>query len=57
MTERKKISLSRPAATGDTPSAHKPPVRGPGTAPRKRMTAAEAEQARAERAERCADPR
>ena len=52
MTERKKISLSRPAATGDTPSAHKPPVRGPGTAPRKRMTAAEAEQARAERAAR-----
>lgn len=57
MTERKKISLSRPAATGDTPSAHKPPVRGPGTAPRKRMTAAEAEQARAERAERGAHPR
>ena len=27
MTERKKISLSRPAATGDTPPAHKPPVR------------------------------
>jgi len=52
MTERKKISLSRPAATGDAPSAHKPPVRGAGSAPRKRMTAAEAEQARAERAER-----
>ncbi len=52
MTERKKISLSRPAATGDATSAHKPPVRGAGSAPRKRMTAAEAEQARAERAER-----
>ena len=54
MTERKKISLSRPAATGDAPSAHKPPARGAGSAPRKRMTAAEAEQARAERAERAA---
>ncbi len=54
MTERKKISLSRPAATGDAPSAHKPPARGSGSAPRKRMTAAEAEQARAERAQRSA---
>ncbi|WP_286745261.1 pseudouridine synthase [Aquabacterium sp. UBA2148] len=52
MTERKKISLSRPAATGDATSAHKPPVRGSGSAPRKRMTASEAEQARVERAER-----
>ena len=52
MTERKKISLSRPASSGDTSTPHKPPVRGSGSAPRKRMTAAEAEQARAERAAR-----
>lgn len=59
MTERKKITLSRPAgADSDTPSSkpefggRKPPVRGSGTAPRKRMTAAEAEQARAEAAAR-----
>lgn len=57
MTERKKITLSRPAgADSNTPSqtpefgGRKPPVRGSGTAPRKRMTAAEAEQARAEAA-------
>jgi len=59
MTERKKITLSRPAgADSNTPSqtpefgGRKPPVRGSGTAPRKRMTAAEAEQARAEAAAR-----
>lgn len=57
MTERKKITLSRPAgADSGSPSSkpefggRKPPVRGSGTAPRKRMTAAEAEQARAEAA-------
>ena len=59
MTERKKITLSRPAgadsnAPSQTPEfgGRKPPVRGSGTAPRKRMTAAEAEQARAEAAAR-----
>lgn len=54
MTERKKISLVRPAATGRDAleGGRKPPVRGPGTAPRKRMTAAEAEQARAQAAAR-----
>jgi len=59
MTERKKITLSRPAGAGrGSPSSkpefggRKPPVRGSGTAPRKRMTAAEAEQARAEGAAR-----
>jgi len=59
MTERKKITLSRPAgADSNTPSqtpefgGRKPPVRGSGTAPRKRMSAAEAEQARAEAAAR-----
>ncbi|WP_366517610.1 pseudouridine synthase [uncultured Aquabacterium sp.] len=56
MTERKKLSLNRPAPTegGDAPSHRKPPVRGSGTAPRKRMTAAEAAQAREEAAARAA---
>lgn len=53
MTERKKLSL-RPPAQADAPSGadafRKPPVRG--TAPRKRMTAAEAAQARDEAAAR-----
>jgi 23S rRNA pseudouridine2604 synthase len=53
MTERKKLSLRKPAAA-DTPATgpdyRKPPVRG--TAPRKRMTAAEAAQAREEAAAR-----
>lgn len=36
MTERKKISLARPAApTTDSSAGRKPPVRGSGTAPRK----------------------
>ena len=59
MTERKKITLSRPAgADSNAPSpqpefgGRKPPVRGSGTAPRKRMTAAEAEQARIDAAAR-----
>ena len=59
MTERKKITLSRPAgADSQSPSGQpefagrKPPVRGNGTAPRKRMTAAEAEQARLDAATR-----
>jgi 23S rRNA pseudouridine2604 synthase len=50
MTERKKISLSPKPATVDSTSPRKPPVRG--NAPRKRLSAAEAEQARAERAAR-----
>ena len=50
MTERKKISLSPKPATGDGNAPRKPPVRG--SAPRKRLSAAEAEQARAERAAR-----
>ena len=56
MTERKKLSLNRPAPTdGDSAPTHrKPPVRGSGTAPRKRMTAAEAAQAREEAAARAA---
>lgn len=56
MTERKKLSLNRPASTegGDAPTHRKPPVRGSGTAPRKRMTAAEAAQAREEAAARAA---
>jgi 23S rRNA pseudouridine2604 synthase len=54
MTERKKISLSPPQSTGDEPAPRKPPVRG--TAPRKRLTAAEADRARAERAERMGRP-
>jgi 23S rRNA pseudouridine2604 synthase len=52
MTERKKLSLTKPeqAPSDSSASPHrKPPVRGPGTAPRKRMTAAEAAQAREER--------
>lgn len=53
MTERKKLSL-RPPAQADAPSGadafRKPPVRG--NAPRKRMTAAEAAQARDEAAAR-----
>ncbi len=53
MTERKKLTLRKPAAA-DTPATgpdyRKPPVRG--TAPRKRMTAAEAAQAREEAAAR-----
>ena len=53
MTERKKLSLRKPAAA-DTPATgpdyRKPPVRG--TAPRKRMSAAEAAQAREEAAAR-----
>jgi 23S rRNA pseudouridine2604 synthase len=59
MTERKKITLSRPTgADSQAPSGQpefagrKPPVRGSGTAPRKRMTAAEAEQSRVEAAAR-----
>jgi 23S rRNA pseudouridine2604 synthase len=59
MTERKKLGLSKPAQTdadssgpaADSPR-RKPPVRGSGTAPRKRMTAAEAAQAREEAAKR-----
>jgi len=52
MTERKKLSLSRPAPadSSDAPARRKPPVRGAGSAPRKRMTAAEAAQAREEAA-------
>ncbi|MBI2733954.1 MAG: pseudouridine synthase [Aquabacterium sp.] len=55
MTERKKLSLTKPDqaptdATGGT--YRKPPVRGAGSAPRKRMTAAEAAQAREEAARR-----
>ena len=53
MTERKKLTLRKPAAA-DTPATgpdyRKPPVRG--TAPRKRMSAAEAAQAREEAAAR-----
>jgi 23S rRNA pseudouridine2604 synthase len=51
MTERKKISLRPQAAPeGDAPAARRrPPVRGSGTAPRPRPTAAEAAQAAAER--------
>jgi 23S rRNA pseudouridine2604 synthase len=59
MTERKKLGLSKPAQTDADSSApgadgprRKPPVRGSGTAPRKRMTAAEAAQAREEAAKR-----
>jgi 23S rRNA pseudouridine2604 synthase len=55
MTERKKLSLAKPEqATSDstTDPRRKPPVRGPGSAPRKRMTAAEAAQAREEAAAR-----
>jgi len=55
MTERKKLSLTKPDqaptdATGGT--YRKPPVRGAGSAPRKRMSAAEAAQAREEAAKR-----
>lgn len=55
MTERKKLSLTKPdQAAPDTSGGtyRKPPVRGAGTAPRKRMTAAEAAQAREEMARR-----
>ncbi len=48
MTERKKLSLTKPdqAPTDATGGTHrKPPVRGAGSAPRKRMTAAEAAEA------------
>lgn len=53
MTERKKLSLNKPAQA-DTEQAtfRKPPVRG--TAPRTRMTAAEAAKAREEAAARAA---
>ncbi len=55
MTERKKLSLTKPdQTTPDSPAStyRKPPVRGTGSAPRKRMTAAEAAQAREDAAAR-----
>jgi 23S rRNA pseudouridine2604 synthase len=55
MTERKKLSLSKPAqADAETAGSpyRRPPVRGSGTAPRKRLSAAEAAQAREEAAAR-----
>ena len=54
MTERKKIILAKPATPGaerDPFAPRRPPVRGAGSAPRKRMTAEEAEQAALARAE------
>ncbi|MBC7700151.1 MAG: pseudouridine synthase, partial [Massilia sp.] len=48
MTERKKIILAKPAtpdAERDALAPRRPPVRGSGSAPRKRMTVEEAEQA------------
>ena len=55
MTERKKLTLGKPAAdpaSADAgPARRRPPVRGSGTAPRKRPTAQEAAEARAKRAE------
>ncbi len=49
MTERKKLILNKPAAPeadrGDAPAHYRAPVRGAGSAPRKRMSAAEAAQA------------
>jgi 23S rRNA pseudouridine2604 synthase len=48
MTERKKIILAKPAtpdAERDAFAPKRPPVRGAGSAPRKRMTVEEAEQA------------
>ncbi|MDE2400728.1 MAG: pseudouridine synthase [Burkholderiales bacterium] len=61
MTDRKKIILAKPAtaeaqAEADAFAPRRPPVRGAGTAPRKRMTAAEAEQAAKARAEAAAQP-
>ncbi|WP_290873744.1 pseudouridine synthase [Aquabacterium sp.] len=60
MTERKKLSLNKPhqAEPGHAPATpfdRKPPVRGSAAVPRKRMTAAEAAQAREEAAARNAD--
>jgi len=55
MTERKKLSLTKPdQTTPDSPAStyRKPPVRGAGSSPRKRMTAAEAAQAREDAAAR-----
>ncbi|MGE5450899.1 MAG: pseudouridine synthase [Acidobacteriota bacterium] len=58
MTERKKLTLNKPAASADGPSderayaPRRPPVRGPGTAPRARQTAEQAAKAREERAAR-----
>ena len=55
MTERKKLSLTKPDQTdSDTPTSayRKPPVRGAGTAPRIRMTAEQAAQAREDAASR-----
>lgn len=48
MAQRKKISLppSADSSAPESPPRRRPPVRGSGTAPRKRPTAAEAEQAR-----------
>jgi len=49
MTERKKIILANKPATPDAErdafAPRRPPVRGSGSAPRKRMTVEEAEQA------------
>ncbi|RZI86309.1 MAG: pseudouridine synthase [Rubrivivax sp.] len=60
MTERKKIILAKPATPADAErdplAPRRPPVRGAGSAPRKRMTAAEAEQAALARAEAAARP-
>ncbi|MFN4264325.1 MAG: pseudouridine synthase [Aquabacterium sp.] len=54
MTERKKLSLNKATATteADNDRSRKRPVRGSGTAPRARMTAEQAQQAREERARR-----
>ncbi|MDE1997494.1 MAG: pseudouridine synthase [Burkholderiales bacterium] len=56
MTERKKLTLNKPAAddkaTGARPSGRRPPVRGSGSAPRARPTAEQAAKAREQRSER-----
>ncbi len=58
MTERKKLTLTKPADSADGPSderayaPRRPPVRGSGTAPRARQTAEQAAKAREERAAR-----
>ncbi|MDE2593683.1 MAG: pseudouridine synthase [Burkholderiales bacterium] len=58
MTERKKLTLNKPADSTDGPSdergyaPRRPPVRGSGSAPRARQTAEQAAKAREERAAR-----
>lgn len=54
MTERKKLTLNKPAADDKTaqPSGRRPPVRGSGSAPRARPTAEQAAKAREQRSER-----